>query len=1003
MPDTLPAPASLQRRIQEFLLTTRVGIDFGEHAGGLAVVRGNEVLHAETFLDFHEATFEQRRILRRGRRSRNAKKMRLARLRSWILRQKLPSGQRLPDPYKIMRDPAYMPQPGVYKREGADPKSSISWVQLAKDGKADGAAFIRALTLIFQKRGYKWDSIALEQMSDAALKEFLNSARIPTDDPELSTQIRTQIERRRKDPDSPARGKKRIPPEELEMLFKIALERGNHPPRPRVAEHRSVKEADLRAAIDGFAKSASVPENDAERWKKELAGPRGLLNKVLRPARFDNRLKTGCSWCGKATPRKWKFRDLAYQAALNNLRAKENFRQRPLTDDERKPFLEWWTNPQEAPGADTISRRITKLNPDQKKMARQFHDLLKNPKPTGRTSLCVEHLRMAADGKTMKDAGVDWQSIAVRNAPNPCGEQRDARVLRRLEQIIFKRGANGESAWRFGHVSFINLEVPEPDTEKAAKGTQKDRRLESFKERLAAETEGCIYRVLGNCHGELHRDHIFPDSRSGPDRWENLAAACDGHNTEKDNRTPYEWLNHGIKNGSWIAFQKFVHGLKIAERKKRILLNESNEYPEGDPTLLARVGARPRQFVLALRKIFRKYSVPLPRLDYKLNEPLVQRVRGKETHDLRLSWFVTDRGDVNFPYPKDRSRLSNHAEDAAILACCPPHTWRPLIWSHAAERLNKNGEMRPRPGLALPELAPDWAGFLEKRNKPLVRILGNYSINWRTKFADQTFWRNPKSLTENRPVQFKLLRDIKRADLPKIVSPAMRNLVESIAGSVGLGDKGSIAESLARQFAGPTPKRAAVEQELPRAYEQLERNYPSLRRVQIDSQKGGTLARLHPSNGPARKVQIKPASEGIVVWQQQLNNKLKTEISVIRPRPLQAFGFPRVDPPIPADATVLGRLRRHETIWLKAQPDRPEGFYRVTKCQTVGVTLLPEEAIPTEILRRTGVKLGKSTQESMEGDEAEKVSFSLGKQELAAYFLSSENKNGRPAGTNTVE
>ncbi len=99
------ANSRLQERLCEFLPLVRVGVDFGEGAGGIAVVKGNAILHAETYVDFHETTLEQRRQLRRGRRARHAKKMRLARLRSWILRQALPDGTRLPDPYRVMRDP----------------------------------------------------------------------------------------------------------------------------------------------------------------------------------------------------------------------------------------------------------------------------------------------------------------------------------------------------------------------------------------------------------------------------------------------------------------------------------------------------------------------------------------------------------------------------------------------------------------------------------------------------------------------------------------------------------------------------------------------------------------------------------------------------------------------------------------------------------------------------------------------------------------------------------
>jgi hypothetical protein len=756
-----------------------------------------------------------------------------------------------------------------------------------------------------------------------------------------------------------------------------------------------VKEADLRAAVEGFEKSAGLPNELSDRWKKELCR---LLNKVLRPARFANRLKTGCAWCGRATPRKSKVRELAYLAAVNNLRVRETFRLRPLNDNEneRGVFLKWWSDPKTAPGVDSIKNCIVKMNPDQKGMARQFYDLLKNPEPKGRASLCVQHLAMAAEGKTMKDAGVDWQTISVRKAPNPCRERRDARVLHRLEQILFRPGGQGEAAWRYGPVSYITLEIPEPGTERPDKGQQAARQEKTLKERLAEETDGCVYKVVGGCGGPMEKDHIFPRSRGGPDVRVNLVAACNLHNEmQKANQTPFEWLG---STAQWGAFREHVQGLKIGERKKKILLNETDQYPESDPTPLARVGARPRQFLVALRELFRKYGLTPPRADYHLGEPLLQRVDGRLTHLYRLSWCKKSDGSDNFPYPKDRSTLFNHAEDAAILAAIPPHTWREQAVCWRDKRPNWKGEWVERGGLVVPSLAPDWAGFLQQRRQPVVRILGRYPVTWRSQFADLTFWRQPL-VDATRLKRFKLLKDIQRKDFPNIVSSRVRSKVEEIAASVGVGEKGTLAEAMARQLAGEGAKRAAVEQELPRAAQELEQRFPGLRRVQVYSQKGGSVAVIDPGDGPLRKVQIKPASEGVVIWQQlegKKTKKLKTHISVLRPRPLQRFGMPRVDPPIPPGATTLGQLHRHQIIWLEAQPDRPAGYYRVTKCQEVGVTLVPEEAVPAEIQRRLQIQgAAKSGGEAtdQEGDGLTKVT--LGRQRLADYFLKRRSNASR--------
>lgn len=330
-----------------------------------------------------------------------------------------------------------------------------------------------------------------------------------------------------------------MPAEELEALLEKARA---WPQQPRIAEHRSVKEAELRAVVEGFGRAAGLPLQTVEMWKGQLVR---LLNKALRLARFENRLKTGCSWCGKATPRKKKVRELAYWAAVRNLRVRKWPQPvRSLSEEELGIFQKWWAEPGKAPGADTISRHLQKIGA-QKEMARQLHDLLKNPSPKGRASLCAEHLGMAAEGKTMKDAGVDWQTIAVRKAPNPCRERRDLRVLHRLEQLLFRRGEHGP-------VEFITLEIPEPETERARPGEQKQRQQKPLLERLLAEFDGkCAYALLGACSGEIAKDHIFPRSWEGPDLAVNLVPACRAHNDEKDDRTSFEWLRSGADATRW--------------------------------------------------------------------------------------------------------------------------------------------------------------------------------------------------------------------------------------------------------------------------------------------------------------------------------------------------------------------------------------------------------------------------------------------------------------------
>ena len=124
----------LDSHIDEFLKEVRVGIDFGESAGGIALVRGTAVLHAETYVDLHESTLEQRRAVRRGRRTRRSKKRRLARLRSWVLRQKLPDGSRLPDPYGVLADKSLWVPPERYRVSGHTSDSKNTWIEYVSAG-----------------------------------------------------------------------------------------------------------------------------------------------------------------------------------------------------------------------------------------------------------------------------------------------------------------------------------------------------------------------------------------------------------------------------------------------------------------------------------------------------------------------------------------------------------------------------------------------------------------------------------------------------------------------------------------------------------------------------------------------------------------------------------------------------------------------------------------------------------------------------------------------------
>lgn len=1000
----------LRERIDSFLPTIRVGIDFGESAGGLAVVQGNRILHAETYVDFHGSDLEQRRQLRRGRRTRNAKKMRLARLRSWVLRQKLPSGARIPDPYVVLNDPRFHVQPGIFQIPGKNPADVPSWIDLAKQGNVDAYGFVRAITLIFQKRGYKWDAVELQKMTDDKLRDFLEKARVPNDN--LTSTIRDEIERRRDNPDDLSRGRKKVQPDQLVRLLDEARERK---PQPRVAEHRSVKEADLQSIIEGFGGSINLPKDTIQRWQRELCG---LLSKVLRPARFDNRLKSGCAWCGKPTPRKSKVREIAYDATVRNLRVREDRIARPLKSDEFAVFRQWWdlrgqtgesqsagsqrkrsrkNSSQAIPKLKAIQSHLRKLGA-QEQMARQISDLLWNDKPDGRASLCTEHLAEAAQGRTMKDVVGEWHRMKARKAPNPCREQHDKRVLHRLEQILFKPGKQGEEAWRYGPVQFITLEVPKPQTEQARKGEQKLRKPEPFFDRLKHETDGkCLYCDSTAPRLAEDKDHIFPQSRGGPDVWDNLVPVCQACNTAKGNHTPYEWLSSDSER--WERFAQRVEAIatrgveieredgkkdlvRISDRKRALLLWQDADYPE-NPTALAHVGARPRQFVVDLGELFNKRGVIAPTVNFESDHPFVQRISGRTTTQLRKSWLTKADGTDNFPLKNDRD-LFNHAQDAALIAACPPHTWRETIFRHRASRPRWDGKVIEQDGLAVPELAPDWVEYMERRTWPLVKVLGRYSVSWKRKFADLTFSQNPERLDDKRLVQYLPLTDFshngkgpdekRHPAETEIVDPALERKFRTLAAKLELKKKQTIPEkSLSEHFRG-------------------------VRHVKIRKQPGGKLVRVTPDDGPARKVEIKAASEAVVFWVEKGEPLANLRISIRWPEILQVWGVTRYEPPVPDGVIILATWPRHQFIRLGPTTGHVPGFYRVKKFDGSTVTLLPERAVPDSLAKR----LSGNKKKDAEDDHSEHAStqeIRLGKTLLVKHFQSLNGGEHHDPGT----
>ena len=526
-----------------------------------------------------------------------------------------------------------------------------------------------------------------------------------------------------------------------------------------------------------------------------------------------------------------------------------------------------------------------------------------------------------------------------------------------MEQILFIKGKRGPEAWRYGPASILSFEVPEPQTERLKPGQVAERKEGSFKDRLLKELDGkCVY--CGN--DAVDKDHIFPRSKGGPDLWDNLVATCKSCNDAKGDRTPFHWF--GSDAVKWRDFSKRVESLPVSPRKKQLLLNDTADFLGGDPTPLARVGARPRQFVAELRTLFESYGVPEPRLNYERGKCHVQLVRGRLTSKLRESWRVDANGKPNFP-SKNSFDLYNHAQDAALVAACPPHTWRDRIFIMEGERPGFDGAPVIKPGLAISELAPSWAAFMQNRKAPILRIVGNYPVTWKRSVFKETLWQGVDGTDDKALVVYEQVKDLTVKEIAKVVSPHYRERLKSLAEKLGLSDKKNIPAEV------------------------LKKEFPDLVRLKVTKNKpSGVLIKIPIGNGPARKMAVAPesASEGAVFWILKDGRREKLNISIIRPRPLQTFGVPRFDPPIPKDAIRIGTWRRHQLIELPKGGDgkHPAGWYRVKEFSNSGVIVLPENALPAELANR--MQLGKRIR--ADENEPQLSERSLGKKDLKSYF-----------------
>jgi hypothetical protein len=1028
-------PKHLEKRVEHFLSTLRLGLVYGEVAGGLALVHGQKILRSEAFLDLHDMSHENRAILRRARRNRTSRKMRLAHLRSWILRQRLPTGSRLPDPYKIMWDPVFQAPPGSFRATGRPPTEYPTWIEEAMEGRAEPEGFVCALTHLFRNRGRSFEESVFPGKTDLELfklREYARKlrARKPRKSPhgkrarkrtafagrqatkeqlenarsqkarELLPRLEEEIARRAKA--FPARAcefnsheslVKRIPPKALaedvtEGFDKLTLE-AEALGRGRVT--RAAREAQLRGAVEAFCRAQGMQEAAVSRWQQELAG---LLNGTSRPLRNKNRRRSQCPFCNRMRPLQGSLRlrraelrllleqlraltcGFSAQQAMTLLKTWEDLQRCGLTVAGSPPIEECDSEHnknellrrlREMGLVDERGEAAAALSDEAMRKYEQVKRRLFSVPPPGRARLCTHHVLLGLGRKLGRNHGMKWELNPGRSTDVPEIRQHDARLMRRIEDFLFFRGKTGEAAWRWRDdqgrplpLGCITVALPPDQTRKRPATAVDPFWMRSLEDQLLKENGGpCLFQQTRACRsrsgfmeaGQRKFEQIVPAAKGGPAARVNLTAICadcsEARAAKGENSCgrlpaawitdPEEWNRFATRVGSSTTLPDF--------KKNLLLLPREGLFPD-DMAITQHASRRWRKLARNVVSLFRRFGVPAPQIDFAEGVSHLQRVNLRWVASLRHHWGFKDRErkEKNFPALDyyDLKDARTFAQSAALLAALPPRRWRAQILADEAVRPAEasgrgiSDEQRPRPGIALLDLAPDWAEFTSRWKGPLVHVMDNARMTWSRQLTGLSQYANPENLEDLR----------------------IRRL-----------------QSTGPEFAPGLPRRSGA---VPKSGLVIQIPYfdPPTRSVRL------------------RKVQLRPvSSSGALIW---LDTRKRFQISLIRPAPLHRFLPAVIEPPLGPGHSVVLRLKRHAL--LRYDDTR---FARIQELTKNFIVAVPEYQMPFALLEKVAVhannafliewrirRAGKRPlPEKNKADIPGRIEYKFGRRWFATHFL----------------
>ncbi len=302
---------------------------------------------------------------------------------------------------------------------------------------------------------------------------------------------------------------------------------------------------------------------------------------------------------------------------------------------------------------------------------------------------------------------------------------------------------------------------------------------------------------------EFEVEHIWPRSRSLDNSFRNKTLCRGDVNQEKDNCTPFEYLEHDADRWSEIKdrLQK-MRAVKGGDGMPQGKINRflAQSIPDDFAARqLNDTGYAAREAVAFLKRLWPDLGPQAP--------VTVQAVSGRVTAQLRKLWNLNNILDGDGE--KTRSDHRHHAIDALVVACAHPGM---------TQRLSNYWQARERPGVKRPLLLPPWETVRADAERAVDEIVVSHRVRKKvsgrlhkdTTYGDTNEDVTTKSGTYRQFVKRKNVEELSKSDLVEIRDGRIREIVTKWVEEHGDDPKKAFPPYPKRSPGGPEIRKVRI-------------------------------------------------------------------------------------------------------------------------------------------------------------------------------------------------